>query len=211
MKMTDDFLSREYQDRPTTIWSGEAELPDLPPVYFGHRWALRMGSNSSGVTGWRLYPSRCRRTFSSSARRLNHSSKASRITSERRRRSGFTAASTVFKRDSSIRMEIVFAMRYEYRLQHVLPTRFFLSTQDEKKLLPDTYLRRAMRVGQQEFEVGEDLLDDRGLVNECDDPHRAATAGAQQGIGLIHLFDQPNPLLLECPAWRGRRDLDDRV
>ncbi len=72
-------------------------------------------------------------------------------------------------------------------------------------------LLRATRVDRPESEVGQDLLNDRGLVNEGDDPHRAATAGAQLGIGLTHLFDQPNSLLLECPAWRGRRDLDDRV
>jgi hypothetical protein len=30
MKVTDDFLSREHQDRPTTIRSGETELPDFP-------------------------------------------------------------------------------------------------------------------------------------------------------------------------------------
>ena len=116
MKMTDDFLPREHQNRPPTIPSGETELPDLPAVHFGHRWALRMGSNSSGATGWRAYPSRWRRTFSSIARRLSQSSKASRMTSERRRRAGFTAASTAFKRESSIRIDTVFAMLRELQI-----------------------------------------------------------------------------------------------
>jgi len=69
-------------------------------------------------------------------------------------------------------------------------------------------LRRAMRTGQPEPDVGEDLFDHLGLINACDDPHRAATLGAQHGIGLIGLFDQPSPLLLECPGRRGRWGLD---
>ena len=67
----------------------------------------------------------------------------------------------------------------------------------------------AVGVDGPEPEVGEDLRDDLGLVKECNDPHRAATAGAQQGIGLIHLFDQPSPPLFEGPASRGTRDLDE--
>ncbi len=43
-----------------------------------------------------------------------------------------------------------------------------------------------MRVGQQELEVGEDLLDDRGLVNECDDPHGFPTLWAEQRMGLVN-------------------------
>jgi hypothetical protein len=38
-----------------------------------------------------------------------------------------------------------------------------------------------------------DLFDDFWLLDECDDPHRAATLGTRQGIGLIDLFDQPCP------------------
>ena len=46
-------------------------------------------------------------------------------------------------------------------------------------------LRRAMRVGRPESEVGQDLLKDRGLVNECDDPHGSPTLWAEQRIGLM--------------------------
>jgi hypothetical protein len=35
-------------------------------------------------------------------------------------------------------------------------------------------------------------------MKEGDDPDRAVTLGAQQGVGLINLFDQPIPLLVEC-------------
>lgn len=61
-----------------------------------------------------------------------------------------------------------------------------------------------------EAEVGQDLFDDLWPLNEGNDPHRPATLGAQQGISLIDLFDQPRPVLLECPAGRGRWDLDQR-
>lgn len=47
-------------------------------------------------------------------------------------------------------------------------------------------LRRAMRVGRPESEVGQDLLKDRGLVNECDDPHGSPTLWAEQPIGLLN-------------------------
>jgi hypothetical protein len=33
--------------------------------------------------------------------------------------------------------------------------------------------------------VGQDLLDDRGLIDESDDPHGAATLGAQQRVSFI--------------------------
>jgi hypothetical protein len=36
-----------------------------------------------------------------------------------------------------------------------------------------------------EAEVGRDLFDDLGLLDEGNDPHGAATLGAQQRIGLI--------------------------
>ncbi len=42
------------------------------------------------------------------------------MTSERRRRPGLTAASTAFKRDSSIRTDIVLAMRYKHKLRYDL-------------------------------------------------------------------------------------------
>ena len=74
-----------------------------------------------------------------------------------------------------------------------------------------TALRRAMRVGRPESEVGQDLLKDRGLVNECDDPHGSPTLWADQRIGLLngrevevllrlssamtgHRIQQPRPL-----------------
>jgi hypothetical protein len=50
VKVADDFLPREHQDRPPTIRRRKVEMPDLPAVHFGHRWALRIGSNSSGFT-----------------------------------------------------------------------------------------------------------------------------------------------------------------
>lgn len=46
----------------------------------------------------------------------------------------------------------------------------------------------AVGVGGPEPEVGEDLLDDLRLVNEGDDPRRAATLWKEQRIGLIDLL-----------------------
>jgi len=60
-------------------------------------------------------------------------------------------------------------------------------------------------------EVGQDLLNDRGLANEGYDRHRAATPWAQQGSGLIRLFDQPSPPLFKGPASRAERDLDECI
>jgi hypothetical protein len=57
--------------------------------------------------------------------------------------------------------------------------------------------------------VGEDLLDDRGLVNERNDPHGASAPWAEQWFRLIDLFDEVRPALLERPRERGGRDLDD--
>ena len=45
--------------------------------------------------------------------------------------------------------------------------------------------RPALGVGQPEAEVGEDLFNDLGLVNECDDPHGSPTLWAEQRIGLM--------------------------
>jgi hypothetical protein len=59
-----------------------------------------------------------------------------------------------------------------------------------------------------EPQVGQDLLDDRGLVNDCDDPDRSATLWTEQRIDLIDLFDEMSPALLECPGW-GERDLNE--
>jgi len=47
-------------------------------------------------------------------------------------------------------------------------------------------------------EVGQNLFDGRWQPPESNDSHWAARLGTQQGIGLINLFDQPSPLLLEC-------------
>ena len=48
-------------------------------------------------------------------------------------------------------------------------------------------------------EVGQDLLDDLGLFDECDDPHSSGTPGTHERIHLVDLLDQP------CPrALRGR-------
>lgn len=55
-------------------------------------------------------------------------------------------------------------------------------------------LRRVMGADRPEPDLGQDLLYDRGMINEGDDTHWVATA-----VGLVHLFDQPSPLSLECP------------
>jgi hypothetical protein len=39
-----------------------------------------------------------------------------------------------------------------------------------------------------EAEVGQDVLDDRGVVNEGDDPHRAATLRPEHQLHLIDLL-----------------------
>lgn len=57
-------------------------------------------------------------------------------------------------------------------------------------------------------EVGEDLLDGRGLVNEGDDPRGAATPRAERGVGLIDLVDDVRPPVLEGPQYGGRWYLD---
>ena len=41
--------------------------------------------------------------------------------------------------------------------------------------------RWAMHLGRPEAEVGEDLFDDRGLVNDSDDPHGAPYSGPSSG------------------------------
>ncbi len=74
-----------------------------------------------------------------------------------------------------------------------------------------TALRRAIPVGRPQPEVGEDLFNDLGLINECDDPHGSPTLWAEQRIGLMigrevevllrlssamtgHRIQQPRPL-----------------
>ncbi len=52
---------------------------------------------------------------------------------------------------------------------------------------------RAVGVGGPQPEVTEDLLDDRGLVNEGDDSHGDTLLGAEQGIGVVALFDEVRP------------------
>jgi len=51
----------------------------------------------------------------------------------------------------------------------------------------------AMRRGRPHPQVGENLLDHRGLLDEGDDPHGARTAWADEGIDLVNLLDQPCP------------------
>jgi len=46
------------------------------------------------------------------------------------------------------------------------------------------------------------------LLDGGDDPHRPAALGAQQGVGLIDLFDEVGPPALEGLRDRGRWDLD---
>ena len=66
-------------------------------------------------------------------------------------------------------------------------------------------------VGGSDREVGQDLLDYRGLVNEGDDPHGAATSGAHQGIGLVNPSDELRPPVLGGLPDGGRWDLDECV
>ena len=69
--------------------------------------------------------------------------------------------------------------------------------------------RWAMHLGRPEAEVGEDLFDDRGLVNDSDDPHGAPAPWAAQPIHLIDLFDEAGPPVLEGPRDRGRWYLEE--
>jgi len=60
-------------------------------------------------------------------------------------------------------------------------------------------------VDRPEPEVGQDLLDDFGLLDESDDPHWSRTPGTDERVHLVDLFDEPRPRAL-----RGRgRDLVD--
>lgn len=52
-----------------------------------------------------------------------------------------------------------------------------------------------------QVEVGHDLFNDRGLVNEGDDSHGIATLRAEQRVGFVSLFDEVGP-----PALEGLRD-----
>ena len=65
------------------------------------------------------------------------------------------------------------------------------------------------RVAQSEMD--QNLLDDFELLNGRDNPPGAARLGAQQGIGLKNVFDQPSPLLLESPSGRRSQGFDKRV
>jgi hypothetical protein len=56
--------------------------------------------------------------------------------------------------------------------------------------------------------VGKDLFYDLLLLDECDGPHGATALGAQQGVGLVNLFDEVRPPVLEDPRDRGSWDLD---
>ena len=69
--------------------------------------------------------------------------------------------------------------------------------------------RWAMHLGRPEAEVGEDLFDDRGLVNDSDDPHGAPAPWAAQPIRLIDLLDEAGPPVLEGPRDRGRWYLEE--
>ena len=42
-------------------------------------------------------------------------------------------------------------------------------------------------------EMAQDLLDDAGIINDRDDPHRLVTLGAFQGVGVPGLPDQVAP------------------
>jgi len=51
-------------------------------------------------------------------------------------------------------------------------------------------------MGRPDPEVGQDLLDDFGLLDERDDPQCAATAWTDEGIHLVHLLDDLRPRAL---------------
>lgn len=53
--------------------------------------------------------------------------------------------------------------------------------------------RPAVGVGGPRPEVGQDLRDHLGLLDECDDPHGSATEGTHQRVHLVHLFDEASP------------------
>lgn len=55
-----------------------------------------------------------------------------------------------------------------------------------------------------EAKIGENPLDDLWLLIECYGPHGPTKLGAEQGIGLIDLLDEPCALLLEYPRERER-------
>ncbi len=51
----------------------------------------------------------------------------------------------------------------------------------------------ALGWGGPEPEMGRDLLDDVGLLDERDEPHGSVTARALEGIDLVHLLDAARP------------------
>ena len=65
-------------------------------------------------------------------------------------------------------------------------------------------LRRAIRVSRSQPEVGEDLFNDLGLVNECDDPHGSPTLWADQRISLMN-GRKVRVLIRRSSAMTGRR------
>ncbi len=44
-----------------------------------------------------------------------------------------------------------------------------------------------------QLQVPEDLLDNRGVADQADDPKWSGAAWTEQGIGLVYLRDQPGP------------------
>ena len=53
--------------------------------------------------------------------------------------------------------------------------------------------RWAMHARRPEAEVGQNLRDDVGLLEEGDEAHRPRAARADQGIHFVHLLDQARP------------------
>lgn len=64
-------------------------------------------------------------------------------------------------------------------------------------------LRRAMRPGRPEPDVGEDLFDHIGLVNECNDPRGSHTLWAEQRILLTDPLAELSTALPERRDGRG--------
>ena len=59
--------------------------------------------------------------------------------------------------------------------------------------------------------LDQDLLDDRGLVNEGDDPYRADALGTQEGVGFVNLYDEVRPPVRERLRYRGRWHLGSTI
>ena len=56
--------------------------------------------------------------------------------------------------------------------------------------------RRVVGLGRPDPEVGQDLLDDFGVLDEGDDPHWSRIPGTDGRVRFVDLLDQPCPRTL---------------